>query len=334
VRRRILASIIGLAIAAILLLYWITFTVRWQEKALVLTFGKISRTVDEAGLEWRWPWQNIVKFDGRIRTLQQQLTETQTSDKQAIIVSTYLNWRIVDAREFYESFRTGAARDEQDVVLEAENRIRTWLSDAANIFAEVSLSNLVTLHQAQFRLAALESGDEHIKEGLLQRVRAKAQADDFGIQILDVGIWRLGVPDDVTKSVFDRMREERQAVVTTLLAEGSSRAESIRGEARSDAIIIQAQAEAQAKALMGQGDAEAAAYYQEFLKHPELAKFLRRLETLRNTLKAQTTIILDSQSAPYELLTQQPEVHSLAEPDALTDVSQTNAPAELAVVNP
>ncbi len=105
-RKHIVVIALGVTIVTILLLYMMTFTVRWQEKLLVLTFDKISREVDEAGLHWKVPmFQKAVKFDTRIRTLQQQSTEIETRDKQTIIVSVYVNWRISEARPFFELCR-------------------------------------------------------------------------------------------------------------------------------------------------------------------------------------------------------------------------------------
>ena len=307
-RRHVTAIVAGLLIAAVLLLYRVTYTVRWQEQALVVTFGQISRQVEAPGLHGRWPWQDVVTFDGRIKVLQQQLTQTQTSDQTNLVVSAYVNWRVADARTFYARFRKGSRSSSVEVVTEAEKTLRGWIADAGNIFAEYPLEALVTLEAGQSKLAELEKGADG-QGGMLRRLREKAAASGgYGVQILDVGIWRLGVPDDVTAKIFERIRQDRQAVATALEAEGTSAAESLKGEARSQATIIKAEAEAKAKAIMGEGDAAAAAYYQRFLEHPELAQFLRRLETLRKTLSERTTIVLDSQTAPYGLLTQGPRL--------------------------
>ncbi|MBN1845480.1 MAG: protease modulator HflC [Sedimentisphaerales bacterium] len=305
---------LGLSIVTILLLYMITFTVRWQEKVLVLTFDKISREVDQAGLHWKWPvFQKAVHFDTRIRTLQQQPTEMETRDKQTIIVSVYLNWRISAPRTFYERFRQEGS-DPQTVIAKAEETMQGWIADASNVIAEYSLGELVSLDESRFKLVHLETGAPGQAGGMLQRIRDKAAyGGGYGIEILDLGIRKLGVPDDVTKSVFERMREERQAVVRTLLAEGKSQAASIRGDAERDATVLMAQAQAQAKEVMGQGDAEAADYYKAFLKHPKLANFLRRLETLRQTLSQRTTIVLDRQSPPYYLLSRGPQLEAASD---------------------
>jgi len=305
VKKHIGVLVLGVTIIVVLLLYMVAFTVRWQEKALVLTFNKISREVDDPGLQWRWPvFQKVLKFDGRIRTLQQQLTEIRTRDKQTVIVSVYVNWRITNARTFYERFRQEGSADSADVIKQAERTIKGWIAEASNIFAEYKFAELVTLDASKFKLAALEKGSSDQFGGMQSRIQEKAQAGEgYGVEILDLGISRLGVPDDVTTSVFSRMREERQAVVRTLVSDGGKQATSITADAKREATILKAQAQAEAKDIRGKGDAAAAKYYQAFVQDAKLANFLRRLETLRKTLSERTTIILNSKSPPYQLLT-------------------------------
>lgn len=307
---------VGLVIGAILVLYMVTFTVRWKEKALVLSFGKISRHVTEPGLHGKWPWQTAVKFDGRIRTLQRQDTQTATRDKQNIIVTVYVNWRIDDAEVFYKRFRPSGSPQSADIVAAAEKTMRdSWIADALNVFTEYNFSELITLDPARFQLKALERGTPPNEGGMLKRLRTEAQAGDgYGVEVVDVGIRRLGVPDSVTAKVFERMREDRNKEVNALVADGNRLAETIKGAAQSEATMILARAQATAKSIKGQGDAEAAEHYSDFLAHPELANFLRRLDTLRKTLSERTTIVIDADSPPYNLLNQGPQIGSSSSP--------------------
>lgn len=302
---------IGLAIGCMLLLYWVIFTVRTQEKALILTFGQITRQVDKAGLHWIWPWQKVVSFDTRIRTVREQIIQIQTHDKETLTVMVYLNWRIVEPEIFYGRWREGDLIEAEDVVLEAENDIRAWIADATKIFAEYDMDELITLDKKKFKLEVLEKGPDARNGSLLQRIRniAYAQGDGYGIEIVDLGISRLGVPDSVTSKVFDRMNADRMKVVEARKSKGESEAKKITGKAESRASIIKADAEAQAKHIRGQGDAEAAEYYSQFLADPELANFLRRLETLRKTLGDQTTLVLDREDKPFDMLLEGPRIY-------------------------
>jgi len=311
VKKHIRSILAGVAVVVVLMLYFVTFTVRFQEQALVLTFGKITKVETEPGLKWIWPWQKAVKFDTRIRTYEPVAYEVQTKDKQTVICQLYMNWRIQDAEKFYAVFRRGQAAGQEDVVFNALERVRSWLAEATNVFARYTLGELVTLDREKFKLLEVERGNANGAVGMLQQVREKAAGEkgdhEYGIQIVDVGIRKLGVPDTVTQSVFKRMEEERTAVVRTLEAEGDSEAKSIVGKADGTAAKVKAEAESRAKAIRGEGDAKAAEYYSEFLTNPELANFLRKLDTLRKTLTNRTTIVLDQNSPAYDLLTEGPE---------------------------
>ena len=295
--------LIASAIVSILLLYLVTYTVKFQEAALLLKFGKVQQVVTEPGLKFKLPTpiNTVVKFDTRVRTLAMSNYQTQTRDKQNVIVSIYVNWRISDPEAFYSKYRSGNT----DIMYNAEEKLQEiWKDRTYNLFAEYKFGELITLDPGKFKLLDLERGPD----SMLSRVRAAMQEDNYGVEIVDVGISRLGVPDNVTESVFQRMQADRQAVVTELVSEGNKYALTITGEATSQATIIKAEAEAEAKSIRGEGDALAAEYYSTFLKNPKLANFLRRLETLRKTLNDRTTIILDKSNPPYQLLIDGPEL--------------------------
>ncbi len=312
-KKHIGVIVLAFTIVSILVLYSITFTVRTREKALVLTLGKISRTVEKSGLQWKWPWpgQSVVKFDGRIKTLQQQLTQKATRDKQNVVLSVYVNWQIEDAEVFYRRFSPSGAINKEEVLYKAKEALRGWISDASNIISEYNFDELVTLDSNRFKLRELEKGSDGQVGGMLKRVRDKAASGDgYGIAIVDLGIRSLGVPDDVTGKVFERMRADRYAEVRKYVSQGAREASTIISRATSEATMLEAKAQAKAKETMGQGDAKAAEHYSAYLKNPELANFLRRLETLRKTLNNRTTIILDKQTPPYELLESGPKLKS------------------------
>ena len=290
-------------IVVILIAYSVTFTVNYQEKALLLKFGKIQKVIDEPGLKFKWPApiNKVVKFDSRVRTMAMEISQTNTLDKQNLVVSLYVNWRISDPEAFYNKYRTGNT----DVVYNAEEKLQEiWKDRTYNLFAEYNFGELITLNKEKFHLIDLERGDD----GMLSRVQKAMAEDEYGVEVIDVGISRLGVPDNVTQSVFDRMIADREAVVTELMSQGDKYAKTIKGDAESQATIIKAKSQAEAKKIRGEGDARAAEFYSAFLENPELANFLRRLETLRKTLNERTTIILDKDTPPFQLMTDGPKV--------------------------
>ena len=295
--------LIASLIVSILLLYLVTYTVNYQEQALLLKFGEVQKVETEPGLKFKWPTpiNTVVKFDTRVRTLAMANYQTQTRDKQNVIVSVYVNWRISDSEAFYSKYRSGNT----DIVYNAEEKLQEiWKDRTYNLFAEYNFGELITLDTENFKLLDLERGSD----GMLSRVRQAMEEGNYGVEIVDVGISRLGVPDNVTQSVFGRMIADREAVVIELKSEGEKYARTITGEADSQATIIKATAQAEAKSIRGEGDALAAESYSTFLLNPELANFLRRLETLRTTLNDRTTIILDKNTPPYQLMIDGPEL--------------------------
>ena len=303
-KKHIGVVIVGISIFLFLMIFWLSFTVRWQEKALVISFGKISRVETEPGLKWMWPWQEVVTFDGRIGTLQQKGTQTQTSDQQNIIVSVYVNWRISKPDVFYKRFRSAGVRGAEDVVAGAKKTIGTWVTQASNVFARYDLGELVTVDASQFKLAEIEVA-------MLAQISAQAASEGgYGVEITDLGISRLGVPDSVSASVFERMRADRSAEIARLMSEGQAEAASITSKAEAQATMIAAEAQALAREIEGQGDAVAAESYPVFLANTRLASFLRQIATLRRTLGEGTTIVIDAKTAPYNLLKSGPEILS------------------------
>ena len=137
---------------------------------------------------------------------------------------------------------------------------------------------------------------EKIKADLIR------QTKDYGIEILSVGINTINVPKTVSEKVFARMIAERKRVADKYIAEGESEASKIRINADSAKVIKLADAEAKAKEIRAKGDAEAAKYYKIYKLNPELAQFLRKVEALRSVLAGRTTIIFDTNTAPFDLL--------------------------------
>ena len=301
--------IIAVLIISILVLYWVTFTVRFNENALVTTFGEISRRVNEPGLCWKWPWpiHSVMKFDRRIRTYQRLPVQTLTSDAQPIVVTVYVNWRINDEVEtFYNSFYEDGMNNAQSLVVKAEDLIDDWVAEASNIISEFKLSELITLDAEQFKLDDMVRGPE---SSILVRLREKAEAEGGkGIEIEDVGLDMLGVPDQVTERVFARMASEREKESTRLIGEGRRESDSIIGRAEGQAKIITAEAEAQAEQIRAQGDAEALQYLEVLNKNPELANILRSYKTMRKILGDRTTFVFNSDSIIYKILQEGPVI--------------------------
>ncbi len=290
--------IVGLAclVVVIFLVAMMTFQVKETEYAVIKTFGKAK--VDAAGqiityapgLHFKRPFVDSVwRFDKRLQCYELtkgHLEQLTTKDQYQIIVSTYVFWRVGDPGKFLKRLKS---------VEEVEEKLDAAVRDSRNsIIPMHNFSELVSTETSDSKMAEIENA--------MLRDVSKKTMDDFGIEVTKIGFRQLGFPETVTTKVFDRMRAERENHSQRLLAEGMSEAQKIRSEADRKASEIRSQAEADAKRIRGEGDEIAAQHYAVFQKNPDLAIFLRSLDALKNSLGAQDTLILDTDTPPFTLL--------------------------------
>lgn len=280
--------LLGLVVAAILLVAVFSYQLNQTESAVVTTFGRPAE-VTEPGLHFRWPFpfQRIYRFDHRIRCFEGgagKLEETMTADGQNILVGIYVNFRIKDVKQFFVTLEN---------MTKAEDQLNSWMRGYKNAaFGRYKFSQVVNTDPKLMKLTEIQN---QIKENLVKI------SEPYGLEIVSVGINTINVPKAISEKVFDRMIQERQRAAAQFLAQGNSRAEKIRIDADREKAITLANAEAQAKEIRAQGDAEAAKYYAVFKENPELAEFLRKLDSLRQIMKGRTTLVLDTNVAPFDL---------------------------------
>lgn len=272
------ALVFVVMIIGVLSLFLFSFQVRETEVALVTRFGKPVKSVDEPGWNLRWPppINVIYKFDSRGQLYESVLEDTTTRGGDPINVTSYIVWRIGDPQKFLESVHdtTGAERVLDSLLRNTQN----------SVIGQYYFSDFVNSDPAKIKFAEIE-------EKMAESIRGHAM-EEYGIEIDLIGIKKLGISKDITKEVFARMRADRKRRTEEILAEGWAEAEKIKSEANSTRDELLAVVQAEAKAIRGKGDAEAAKYYKMLESEPELAMFLRDIETLRTILKEKTTIIL------------------------------------------
>ena len=279
-------------VIAILGLYLVSFQVREIESALVMRFGKPTRTLMEPGWYFKWPApiERIYKFDSRMRVFEADLGETTTKGAVPIIVNTYVVWRIAEPLGFFNAVGT---------VKEAESKLLSQLSDTQNkVIGRHFFSEFVNSDPSRIRFGEIEA---EMLTDLKQAVR-----EDYGIEIKTLGIKQLKISEDVSKDVFERMRAERSRKTEATIAQGNAEAIKIKTDADSKKTELLAAAEARAKAIRGEGDAEAAKYYKMLEEDPELAMFLRDIEALKKILQERSTIVLSADTEPFKLLKEMP----------------------------
>jgi len=286
------AYTMGLLVGFVFLLSSFSFQVNEYEKVVIIRLGKPLSTVYSPGLHFKWfyPIDRVWREDGRLRVFSGKvgrLEETQTSDGKNIMVAIAINWKIKDPVLFIERLHS---------VARAESELNTLIRSAKNaVLGHYKLSELVNSDPAKLKIS-------QVSVDLLKVV--KNQALTYGIDIVSVGLQQLTFPESVASSVFERMHSERQRLIEKYRGEGNGEALKIRADADADAQRILADAEAKAKIIRAEGDAASAEYYKVFNKNLRLATLLRKLEALKLTIDSKTTLILDTNSAPFDLLNQ------------------------------
>ncbi|OHB45811.1 MAG: hypothetical protein A2178_00165 [Planctomycetes bacterium GWC2_49_10] len=284
-------------IVAVLMLYWVSFQVRETESALVTTFGKATKAITVPGWYPKLPApiQFVYKFDSRLRVYEGPIEETTTRGGEPIVVTAYLVWKIAEPLKYFEKVGTEA---------QATEHLANQLRDKQNsIIGQHYFSELVNSDPAMIKFEQIES---ELKSQLAGAVR-----EIYGIEIVDVGIKRLGVSEKVTQDVFARMSADRNRKTESVLSAGSAEARKIRTEAETKRTVLMAAAQNRAKAIRGQGDAEAAQYYKELEQDPALAIFLRQTEALKKILKDRSTIVISADSEPFKLLKEMPKLEQI-----------------------
>ena len=249
------------------------FTVDERQVAILLQFGKVERTDLKPGLHFKAPVvQSVLKFDARIQTLDSDPQRYLTLEKKNVIVDSFVKWRIVDVRQFYTS--AGGS------ILQANNRLgEVILKRIRDEFGKRTIQQVVSGERAEIM-------DE-------LRIAAKDQADELGLEMVDVRIKRVDLPEDVGQSVYNRMRAERLEVAKRFRSEGEEQARVLRANANKDREIIIAEADREAQITRGSGDARATEIYAAaFGQDREFYKFYRSLNGYRTAFGSTSDILL------------------------------------------
>ena len=294
--RNVLTIVVGAVLVVIFALLLFVFQVRQSEVAVVTTFGKPStQPYDKPGAYFKWPWpiQKVYKFDGRIQNFEDKFNETLTADQNNLITTVYVGWQITNSPAFLNHFRDGSVPAAQTML---ESMLRS-----ANIavVGKHPLSDFVNADPKALKFDAIENEIE-------QQVQNDLRTNDCGIQLEFLGLKRFGLPESVTQTVFDRMKNERQVRINQEQYEGEAQAQKIKAAADRQAADTIANAEAAATRIRGEGEAEAAKMLPVFQQNPELANFLLRIDALQQSLNQKSTLIFDERTPPFDLFSRLP----------------------------
>jgi membrane protease subunit HflC len=290
-KRNLMTIVIGAVLIVIFALLLFVFQVRQSEVAVVTTFGKpTAEPYDQPGAYSKWPWpiQKVYKFDQRVQNFEDRFSQNLTADNNNLLVMVYVGWRISDAKAFFPKFAGGST-------VAAQNMLESMLRSAKSaVVGRHPLSDFVNADAKQLKFDAIESEIE-------QAVQSQLQTNNCGIEIAFLGIKKLGLPENVTETVFQRMTSERQILISRFQYEGEAEAQKIKSTADRQAAETIANADAAATRIRGEGEAAAARVLPVFQQNPELANFLLRISALQQSLNQRATLIFDERTPPFDL---------------------------------
>ncbi len=249
------------------------YTVDQRDKVLLFSLGEIKKADLEPGLHFKVPLvNNVIKFDARILTLDAAPERFLTSEKKNLTVDFFVKWRIDDISQYYR-----ATRGQERV---AQSRLSQIIKDGLrNEFAKRTIKQVV-------------SGErQEIMDSI--NISSRGLARDLGIDVIDVRISRIDLPDQVSESVYQRMRAERARIAKDLRAQGKEASEIIRAAADKDRAVLLADAYRDSQIIRGEGDAKAASVAAAaFSTDAEFYSFYRSIEAYRKSFSSKSDVLV------------------------------------------
>ncbi|HEX7972616.1 MAG TPA: protease modulator HflC [Thiobacillus sp.] len=274
----------SLLIALVVLLVGLStsmYTVDQRQNALVFQLGEVVSVKKTPGLYFKLPLvQNVRYFDTRILTLDAADPERFiTSEKKNVLVDSFIKWRVIDAKQFYVSVGGDETR--------AQIRLNQTVNDGL---------------RAEFGKRTINDVVSGRREEIMSIIRSKADNDarKIGVQVVDVRIKRVDLPETVSENVYRRMEAERKQVANELRSTGAAEAEKIKADADKQKDVIVAEAYRDAQRVKGEGDAKASTIYAAaYGRNPEFYAFYRSMQAYRESFKSKSDVMVLDPSADF-----------------------------------
>ncbi len=263
--------------------FLVFYKVDEREHVVITQFGHPVKTITEPGLYYKWPdpVQTVNRFEKRLMLYKTRLIEYLTQDKKNIIVQCFVCWRIDEPLEFFQAIgnNISAAKKIDDIVC----------AQIGSILGNYEMSSIISIEKDAVKIKEIEKA--------ITENSNKKTMDSYGIEIKEIGICRLALPQDNVESVYKRMKSERESIANKYRAEGREKADIIRSEANKIQSNILSEAYKDAEIIKGEGDAAATKIYAEaFEKDSAFYKFIRTLESYKKIIDDKTTVVLSSKS--------------------------------------
>ena len=263
------------------------FIVDEKEKAIVLQFGEAVRTDIDVGFSFKIPIvQEVKKYDARIQTLDEAPDRILTVESKYLLVDSFIKYRISDVLTFYKA-NNGSFNSLNSLLGQRSEFI------LKNQFGKRTVKEVVSGERDELMNTMLNQLNDSVV--------------DLGVEIIDFRVKRIDLPSNLSNSVYERMRTERNRLAEELRSEGKEIAREIRAIADKDKVVILAEAYKKSEQLRGEGDAEATAIYAEaYSVDPEFYEFTRSLKAYTETFQNKSDVMLiDSESEFFKYLNKQ-----------------------------
>jgi membrane protease subunit HflC len=273
--------IVGFLFISVFLLSNTLFVVKETERAVMLRFGELVNADIQPGLHVKIPWvNNVRKFDARIQTEDATPQRFLTLEQKALDVDSYAKWRVIDVGQFYVSTRGNVTAAGSLLAQRINDGLRDQIGTR-------TLIEVVAGERDQLMLDLTSELNE-------------STAADIGIEVIDVRVKRIDLPDDVRSSVYDRMITERNREAQEIRSRGDELAIGIRADADRQVVIYEAEAYRDAEQIRGQGDADATSIYAgAYSKDEEFFAFTRSLNSYRETFSSKNDVLLLDPDSDY-----------------------------------
>ena len=265
------------------------FVVNEKERAIVFQFGEAVRPDIPVGLHFKLPIiQDVKKYDSRIQTLDEEPDRILTVESKYLLVDSFIKYRITDVLTFYK----------------ANNGSFNSLNSLLGQRSEFILKN----NFGKRTVTEVVSGERDELMGIMLNT-LNDSVSDLGVEIIDFRVKRIDLPSNLSNSVYERMRTERNRLAEELRSEGKEIAREITAIADKDKVVILAEAYKKAEQLRGEGDATAAGIYAEsFSQDPEFYEFTRSMKAYVETFGNKSDVMLiDSDSEFFKYLNNKKE---------------------------
>lgn len=270
---------VAIAVALLVVVSRSLFTVSETHIAIRTEFGAIIRSDYSPGLHFKLPWDEVARFDRRILSQSYQGETFLTNDNRGLVVDFYMKWRVKDPSRYYQST---AAMEEV-----AGDRLAAIVKDGIkSVVAQRTLQQVVTAERAAV------TGDMFGK--------ASRDAEDLGIQLIDVRVQRIDLPEDVSVRVYESMKQNFAQKASRSRAEGSSAGVRIRATAERERTEIIANAESAALGVRGAADSQAAQIYaRAYSRNPEFYAFYRSLQAYQSSIGKEGDMLVVSPEGEF-----------------------------------